>query len=263
MDSFTDDDFNEEFHFENIEMLDEDADLSFIEDENGLEEEQIQETTSCLYRCRLLAFVRQFKGQSSGAHIAHWDVQAKSVNDFLRKVWILAKSHLLREVVFHQQEDGSTVPKWSDKEEPEESDFNKFAIFYEKQNRKYTMLDKITTNLLHSWRDKEIHVLLHVYSLSVSSRKIFTTVKQHLIDPSNRDKSGAASTQIVVELSRDLRREHGDRWDAHEIVWTMWASAILSSPAHSQGSMKTSATPLQSKRRRKNPAYQTWIGHRS
>ena len=153
------------------------------------------------------------------------------------------KIHLLRELIFIQQDDGSTVPVWSEKDQPDEGNFRKFAIFYEKQNRQYTQLDKLTANLLHHWRGKEIHVLLHVYSLSVSSRKIFSTVKEHLIDPSNRDKSGAASTQVVVELSRELRSNHGERWDAHEIVWTMWASAILSSPAHSRESMKRSAPP--------------------
>lgn len=139
MDSSTEasveDDCDGEILFENIEMLDDmeaelSADLSNFHDEE-LEEKPIEEPTvnESLYGCRLLAFVREFKGQSSGAHVAYWDIQAKSVNDFKNKLWDLARSHLLREVIFVQQADGTTVPVWSDKDQPEESDFGKFAIF--------------------------------------------------------------------------------------------------------------------------------------
>ncbi|XP_065089396.1 uncharacterized protein LOC135710406 [Ochlerotatus camptorhynchus] len=196
-----------------------------------------------LFNCRLLVFLREFKGQSSGAHIAHWNVDGKSLNDFKTKLWELCRPHLLREVIFNQQDDGSTVPAWMDKDSPEEEDLVRFAIFYEKQNRKYTSLDKLTTTLLQNWKGKEIQLLLHVYSLSVSSRKIFNSVKQHLIDPSERDKAGAASTQVVVDLSKDLRQRHGHLWDGHEMAWTMWASAILASPAHTRENMINSVPP--------------------
>lgn len=196
-----------------------------------------------LFTCRLMVFLREFKGQSSGAHIALWNVDGKSINDFRTQLWELCKPHLLREVIFIQQDDGSTMPAWSDKESPEEEDLPQFVIFYEKQNRKYTQLDKLTTKLLQNWKGKEIQLLLHVYSLSVSSRKIFNSVKQHLIDPSERDKSGAASTQLVVDLSKDLRQRHGNLWDGHEIAWTMWASAVLASPAHIRENMIDSVPP--------------------
>lgn len=235
--------------FEDVQVLDydwNDSDSVSSQELPGLPDpvtEPKGKKSPALFNCRLLVFLREFKGQSSGAHIALWNVDGKSISEFKKKLWELCKPHLLREVIFNQQDDGSTVPAWMDKDSPEEEDLVRFAIFYEKQNRKYTQLDKLTTTLLQNWKGKEIQLLLHVYSLSVSSRKIFNSVKQHLIDPSERDKSGAASTQVVVDLSKDLRQRHGHLWDGHEMAWTMWASAILASPAHTRENMIDSVPP--------------------
>ncbi|XP_021702798.1 uncharacterized protein LOC110676970 [Aedes aegypti] len=191
-----------------------------------------------LFSCVLLAYKRQFKGQSSGSYIARWQVSAHSTTSFIRKVWNLAKEHLNREVIFDVKADGTTSPVWAENESPSEKEFGKFVLF--QSGRRHYVLEKLTesSNLLQSWRNKEITVLLHVYSLSVSNRTVWSSVKENLIDPSERDRSGAATTQAVIGLADELRSVHGKHLDAHGMAWSFWANSILNGPAHLRESLK-------------------------
>lgn len=191
-----------------------------------------------LFACTLLVYKREFKGQTSGAYIARWELSANSREEFLAKVWNLASAYLHREIIFEPNADGDSSPKWHPKEKPTMEDFNNFALF--QSGRRYYKVENIQDskhNLLQNWRDKDISLYLHIYSLSVSNRAIWNTVKESLIEPNERDRSGAASTQAVLELTEELRKAHGGVLEAHGMAWTFWANAIQSAPAYQRSSM--------------------------
>lgn len=191
-----------------------------------------------LYVFTLLVYKREFKGQTSGAYIARWDISVNSREEFLTTVWNLASEYLHREIIFEASADGDSSPKWCSKEKPTEEDFNKFALF--QSGRRYYKVENIQDskhNLLQNWRDKEISLYLHIYSLSVSNRAIWNTVKECLIEPNERDRAGAASTQALLDLTEELRRTHGGLLEAHGMAWTFWANAIQSAPAYKRSSM--------------------------
>ncbi|XP_062550764.1 uncharacterized protein LOC134215632 [Armigeres subalbatus] len=191
-----------------------------------------------IFGCVLLAYKRQFKGQSSGSYIARWQISANSTASFIHKVWILAEEHLYREVVFIAKTDGTTCPAWGAEEKPIEEKFGKFVLF--QSGRRHYTLDQVveSSSLLQSWRNKEITLLLHVYSLSVSNRTIWSSVKESLVDPSDRDRSGAATTQAVIELADELRTMHDSYLDAHGMAWSFWANSIHNGPAHLRETLK-------------------------
>lgn len=192
-----------------------------------------------LFFCTFLVHKRQFKGQSSGTYVARWEISAGSKCEFIHKIWHLSKDYLAREVVFTTNPDGTTSPSWSLNNQPVEDDFHKFVLFLSGR-RNYT-LDKISdkkSSVLQSWRGKEISLLLHIYSLSISSRAVWNSVKDVLIDPAEKDRSGAAMTHAVFDLADELRTAHGDTMDGHGMAWSFWANAILNAPAHLRETMK-------------------------
>ncbi|XP_053691204.1 uncharacterized protein LOC128739731 [Sabethes cyaneus] len=213
-----------------------DYDLEELEDEIANSENLNRDD---LFFVTLLVYKRQFKGQSSGTYVARWELSAGSNTEFLHKVWNLSKGHLAREILFVPNVDGTSSPSWSSNEVPIESEFHKFVLF-QSGRRNYT-LDKLSNennNLLQSWRDKEISLYLHIYSLSISSRAVWNSVKDVLIDPAEKDRSGAALTQAVFELSDNLRSTHGNHLEGHGMAWSFWANSILNAPAHLRETMK-------------------------
>lgn len=192
-----------------------------------------------LFSCTLLVHKRQFKGQSSGSYVARWEISAGSKSEFVHKMWDLSKDFLAREVVFTTNSDGTTSPSWSPNEKPVENEFQKFVLLLSGR-RNYT-LDKLCeekSNILQSWRGKEISLFLHIYSLSISSRAVWNSVKDALIDPAEKDRSGAAMTHAVFELADELRAAHSDNMDGHGMAWSFWANTILNAPAHLREAMK-------------------------
>ncbi|XP_055547434.1 uncharacterized protein LOC129731452 [Wyeomyia smithii] len=81
-------------------------------------------------------------------------------------------------------------------------------------------------------------MFLHIYSLLLSSRAVWNSVKDMLIDPAEKDRSGAAMTQAVLDQSDELRTTHGDHLDGHGMAWSFWANSILNAPAHLREAMK-------------------------
>lgn len=156
---------------------------------NDLDQSDVHE-----FACTLLVYTRQFKGQSSGSFVARWQISANNTKCFIHKVWELSKVHLIREVVFNQKADGTTSPMWGMNEVPAEEEFDRFVLF--QSGRRHYSLDRLkeSSSLLQSWKGKDISLLLHVYSLSISNRAVWNSVKEKLIDPSERDRLGAATT---------------------------------------------------------------------
>lgn len=196
-----------------------------------------------LFGCWLLVSVRDFKGHSSGKDIGKWGVSGNNPEDFIHNCWKLSEKYLKREVVFIANESGLATPSWSSRSLPEEVDFVRFALLKDKSNHRCYTIDKVTPTLLQNWRNKEIQLLLHVYSLSVNSKGVFKTVRDTLLEPEERDKAGAASNKSLSELVQKLRHIHGTAWQANDISWMMWANAILTSEANQQDILMQEAPP--------------------
>lgn len=229
----------EEEEEENKESEGKDLEDAQINVPEGLAKGAVLNHPEDLFFCILNAYKRQFKGQSSGTYIGRWEISSGSCDEFVQKVWNLSKEHLAREIVFVPNTDGTSSPTWSSDDSPAEGDFDKFALF-QSGRRNYT-LDKLKdkkANLLQNWRSKEISLYLHIYSLSINSRAAWNAVKEVLIDPTERDRSGAAVTQAVFDLSDELRALHGNHLEGHGMAWSFWANTIQNSAAHLRESMK-------------------------
>lgn len=194
--------------------------------------------SKALFSCTLAVYKRDFKGQTSGAYVAHWEVSANSREQFVAQVWGLSSAYLNREIVFETSPEGESTPQWSSKDKPTEEDFKHFALFVSGR-RPYTVdqiLDK-KQHLLQSWRGKEVSLFLHVYSLSVCNRSLWMKVKEALIEPTEHDRAGAATTKALQELIEKLRKEHGEFLKGHDMAWNFWANAIHSAPAHKRSAL--------------------------
>lgn len=53
-----------------------------------------------LFSINLVAFCREFKGQSSGPRVDEWHIDCDTVAEFRNKLFVLVKPHLRAEVVF-------------------------------------------------------------------------------------------------------------------------------------------------------------------
>lgn len=222
--------------------LEKSGDSSFVGEEvagGTFSQEKLPEG---LYGCWLLVAVRDFKGHSSGREIGKWGVAGNTPSEFLHQCWLMSQRFLKREVIFRCNESGEAVPVWGE-ENPQEMDFARFALFNDKANHRYYPVDKVTANILNHWKKKDIHLLLHVYSLSVSNRAVFKTVKDSLLEPESRDRAGAASNRMVDDLAKKLRDKHGSCWQAQDIAWMMWANSIFAADPCQRDSLIDEAPP--------------------
>ncbi|XP_065095723.1 uncharacterized protein LOC135717518 [Ochlerotatus camptorhynchus] len=222
--------------------LEKSGDSSFVGEEvagGTFSQEKLPEG---LYGCWLLVAVRDFKGHSSGREIGKWGVAGNTPSEFLHQCWLMSQRFLKREVIFRCNESGEAVPVWGE-ENPQEMDFARFALFNDKANHRYYPVDKVTANILNHWKKKDIHLLLHVYSLSLSNRAVFKTVKDSLLEPESRDRAGAASNRMVDDLAKKLRDKHGSCWQAQYIAWMMWANPIFAADPCQRDSLIDEAPP--------------------
>lgn len=64
-----------------------------------------------------------------------------------------------------------------------------------------------------------------------------------ILQPVQRDRAGAHSTVVLVDLARSLKEKHGNYLVAHTSSWTMWANAIHSASTHRQAEMVDEMPP--------------------
>lgn len=77
-----------------------------------------------------------------------------------------------------------------------------------------------------------------MYSLSISCRAVWNSLKDVLIDPAKKDRSWEVITQASFELSDDLRVALCDHLDQHGMGWLFWANTILNALAHLRKAME-------------------------
>lgn len=103
---------------------------------------------------------------------------------------------------------------------------------YNKDIKRYYAIQNITTANLRNWSEQNMNLYIYVYSSSMSSSAVFKKAKKALIDPTNQDRSGAASNSSVQELARTLQEKHRMNFDGTHIAFLMWANEILSMEQH-------------------------------
>lgn len=121
---------------------------------------------NALFSFKACFFKREFKGQSSGPHIGDKLISGNELATVMDTVYESCEEHLQREGIFSMIGNYREVV-WSQNIRPESSDIHKYILF---QTLKLT---QITTNVLKSWRCKDIGILIHIHSLSLSSSSDF------------------------------------------------------------------------------------------
>lgn len=93
-------------------------------------------------------------------------------------------------------------------------------------------------------RNKELHVIVFVYSRNVATNGTFNIVKNNLLDPAIRDRSSAVSNQLIDEIIDKLKQNHSHHLTAPQpIAWRIWATFIASKPSHAHDQLMLDSPP--------------------
>lgn len=158
------------------------------------------------------------------------ELAANSVEEMKQQLWDLAMENNLleKEVIV----DGENFA-WSADNPTDIDEIDKFIIVYDKVGRRPHKPSLISTDLLTSLRNKEVNVYFYVYSTSISTKAVYTNFKKALIDPVEKDKAAADTSQRLFEIAGKLKEHHSYHLFAGPMVWNIWANNILSQPSHS------------------------------
>lgn len=92
-------------------------------------------------------------------------------------------------------------------------------------------------------RDKHVNVMVHIYGKAVASKSIHSKVTAAILQPVDRDRAGAHSTVLLMELTQKLKQIHGQHLSGNTSSWTMWSNSIHAAPAHRQEAMVNEMPP--------------------
>lgn len=187
-----------------------------------------------LFSIKLCAFVKSFSSQKSDTPVngeEPWIVEVDNLRDFKRALWPKVVGYLKREIFFIDK-----TPCWSDRETPVEEDLDKFVTLFDNKSRRFIDLNGITSKDLQRWSDDRL-LNLHIcqYSHAVSNKALWTAVEKKLLEPAERDRSGAAAESAIATVVEQLKEEHRLHYRAAYICWRQWADFIFKQPAHLRG----------------------------
>lgn len=184
---------------------------------------------SSTFSFKLSFYARDFVNQKSGLKFGDLAIATESVDDVVNSIWDTAKLKISREVIIEDE----TI-SWSTKEFPDKDEIDKFIAIQDTSSRKLLKPSSFTDKICRNLRDKDLNVLVHRYSSSIGSLKVWDRVKKTLIEPENRDRAGAHSTQALRELVDKLKKKHGYNLTAPDISWMAWANSIQSASPNLQ-----------------------------
>lgn len=119
----------------------------------------------------------------------------------------------------------------------------RFVFFQPKNTRKNIGVDDLTANMLVKWRNVELWVLVHVYSITMSSSAVFTSANNKLIKPALTDRSNADAHVVLQAAVLKLKEVHSNNYVSSDINWTIWAQKILTAEPHMQEHMYNEPPP--------------------
>lgn len=181
---------------------------------------------------------KEFVGQKSLSCDEEAFVSGENVNEILDAIWDKAKSMVKREVIVKDEE-----IEWSENAVPTRDDIGNFIIFQDRVARKAYSTDQITTTLLARLRNKQVNIMVHVYGRQICNKSVHGKFTAKLLQPEQRDRANADSTQSLMAMVELLKSKHEDVYAANVSVWQMWANAIQSAPPHLQEEMVDKAPP--------------------
>ncbi|XP_062563037.1 uncharacterized protein LOC134226334 [Armigeres subalbatus] len=199
------------------------------------------------YRFKGVFIARNFKGQKHGENVGELLITADSTDEVVKQTWDFTSKFLQREVFFRYPQ--STASSSTDLElcvkesEPSFEDFDKFVLFSDKISKRYYTPSSLTSNMLHSWYNKDVNIFIYRYSVAVTSSQQWDKVKAKQLKPSNPDRSGAPSNVNLFETVAELKEAHREHYVSDDINWSIWATYILKQPEHLRTRLIASGPP--------------------
>lgn len=197
-----------------------------------------------LYSVKCNFYKKTFVNQRNGTPIFSGNkiVAAGDIGEMLDHLWriIMESGSLEREVVV----EGDTVAWSADIPDASNNEIDKFALLYDPKGRRSHAPTSISSDLLASLRNKEVHIIVFVYSRNISTFAIFSLVKKNLLDPAVKDRSAAVANQGVDEIVDRLKRTHSHQFITQQpIGWRIWATYIATKPSHSHDELILNPPP--------------------
>lgn len=181
---------------------------------------------------------KEFVGQKSLSSDEEVVVTGESLTDILDAIWDRAILLIKREVIVK----GDNI-EWSENAVPTRDDIANFVILQDRVARKAYSIDQINTTLLARLRNTRVNIMVHVYGRQVCNKSVHGKFVLKLLQPEQRDRANADSTQSLMAMVELLKQTHKGVFAANVSVWQMWANAIQSAPPHLQDEMVSSAPP--------------------
>lgn len=175
------------------------------------------------------AHIRFFKGQNiSKTFQGNYTVAGNDIIEFLHNLWLAVKPHIIREIVFTDNEQ----PTWHPREFPCEDDLTKFVEFHDKTSKKNYRTETLSEYILKSWKDKKVLLYISPYSNIMKTKFMWENGKSLLNSPGALPEkqvfdSVSDSAQVITTLTEQLKKTHGLKFPtAKESDWRMWAFYI-------------------------------------
>lgn len=181
---------------------------------------------------------KEFVGQKAINQDIEEGVAGDSVAEVLDNIWLKAKQIIKREILI----DGDKF-SWAENETPDRCDIGNFVIFQDKAAKKTFLVSQINSDVLRKIRHKHVNVMVHIYGTAIASKSIHVKMTAAILEPAHRDRAGAHSTVLLIDLARNLKEAHGNYLSANTSSWTMWANAIHAAPTHRQEAMMNDMPP--------------------
>lgn len=190
------------------------------------------------YCVKFKLFKRQFVGNRNNVILMVPEIIAKNTKEFIEKLWAISKEHISREIIITEES-----VTWSPTENPTSEEIDKFVIVSDKKSRKNYLPSEVDHNVLRSLQNKEVHVAIYTYSVSVSSQSVHNKVMVELIEKEKRYKQLTVSSNELMELAQKLKDRHGYRLQSDFIGWQMWAAEIQAAKPHLRDAMMDKSHP--------------------
>ncbi len=181
---------------------------------------------------------KEFVGQKAISQDIEEEVGGESVSEVLDVIWTKVKPWIKREVLIEADK-----IYFAENENPDRDEIATFVILQDKAAKKNYSVSQLTSDLLRKMRDKHVNVMAHVYGKAIASKTIHAKVSAAILQPVDRDRAGAHSTVLLMELTQKLKEIHGQHLSGNTSSWTMWSNSIHSAPAHRQEAMVNEMPP--------------------
>lgn len=203
-----------------------------------MEVEDHVDYVGCLFRFVAIFQQKEFVGQKAVSQDVEAEIGGDSCNDLLDVIWTKVSPWIKREVIV----EGDNF-RFAEKETPDREEIGKFIIFHDKAGKKNYSVGQLSSDLLRKFRDKHVHVMVHIYGKAVSSKPIYQKMSAAILQPVDRDRAGAHSTAMLMELADKLQEMNRTCLSGHISSFVMWANAIHAAPAGRQESMTHEMPP--------------------